>query len=189
MIAAGLKRNKKKKLNKLICGCVILVDLCLNTLINAVISMPLSGLHLPAHSSSCITDFDFSLLTVSNIFLFHRFNPDLKLSESQLLSVRVAHLPSALQDCIQAIATAAGHRPVASSLSGLSLYLLIDRLVLPHVPTYNCRDTLQSLSWHVALSRYCSVSRPAETQTCCLRILTVEFKQRLLLGLLSSLEI
>ncbi|KAF6722858.1 Rotatin [Oryzias melastigma] len=90
----------------------------------------------------------------------NEFNPDLKLSESQLLSVRVAHLPSALQDCIQAIATAAGHRPVASSLSGLSLYLLIDRLVLPHVPTYNCRDTLQSLSWHVALSRFLLV-RPA----------------------------
>uniref|UniRef100_A0A3B3DE61 Rotatin n=1 Tax=Oryzias melastigma TaxID=30732 RepID=A0A3B3DE61_ORYME len=95
-----------------------------------------------------------------NNLLEKQFNPDLKLSESQLLSVRVAHLPSALQDCIQAIATAAGHRPVASSLSGLSLYLLIDRLVLPHVPTYNCRDTLQSLSWHVALSRFLLV-RPA----------------------------
>uniref|UniRef100_A0A8C7YUW0 Rotatin n=1 Tax=Oryzias sinensis TaxID=183150 RepID=A0A8C7YUW0_9TELE len=90
----------------------------------------------------------------------NEFNPDLKLSESQLLSVRVAHLPSALRDCVQAIATAAGHRSVASGLSGLSLYLLIDRLALPHVPTYNCRDTLQSLSWHTALARFLQV-RPA----------------------------
>uniref|UniRef100_A0A8C7YZJ6 Rotatin n=1 Tax=Oryzias sinensis TaxID=183150 RepID=A0A8C7YZJ6_9TELE len=90
----------------------------------------------------------------------YEFNPDLKLSESQLLSVRVAHLPSALRDCVQAIATAAGHRSVASGLSGLSLYLLIDRLALPHVPTYNCRDTLQSLSWHTALARFLQV-RPA----------------------------
>uniref|UniRef100_A0A3P9JKF2 Rotatin n=1 Tax=Oryzias latipes TaxID=8090 RepID=A0A3P9JKF2_ORYLA len=90
----------------------------------------------------------------------YEFNPDLKLSESQLLSVRVAHLPSALRDCVQDIATAAGHRSVASGLSGLSLYLLIDRLALPHVPTYNCRDTLQSLSWHTALARFLQV-RPA----------------------------
>lgn len=158
-------QKKQKIQNKLICGCVILVDLCLNTLINAVISMLLSGLHTQHTCQHTFTvmhhGFWFSFLTVSNLFSpFHRFNPDLKLSESQLLSVRVAHLPSALRDCVQAIATAAGHRSVASGLSGLSLYLLIDRLALPHVPTYNCRDTLQSLSWHTALARYCSVVKP-----------------------------
>ncbi|KAM6900677.1 rotatin [Xenentodon cancila] len=88
------------------------------------------------------------------------FHPDLKLSEAQLLSLRTMHLPSALQDCIRAIVAAAGHKCVAFALSRLGLYLLIDRLALPHVPTYSCRETLRSLSWHAALTRFFQV-RPA----------------------------
>ncbi|KAM4533766.1 rotatin isoform 2-T2 [Odontesthes bonariensis] len=88
------------------------------------------------------------------------FHPDLKLSEVQLLSLQTMHLPSALQDCIQAIVTASGHRSVASALSRLCLYLLIDRLALPHVPTHSCGDTLHSLSWQAALTRFLQV-RPA----------------------------
>ncbi|CAG5895883.1 unnamed protein product [Menidia menidia] len=88
------------------------------------------------------------------------FHPDLELSEVQLLSLQAMHPPSALQDCIQAIVTASGHRSVASALSRLCLYLLMDRLALPHVPTHNCRDVLHSLSWHAALSRFLQV-RPA----------------------------
>ncbi|XP_035511921.1 rotatin [Morone saxatilis] len=88
------------------------------------------------------------------------FHPDLKLSEAQVLSLQAAHLPTALQDCIQAIVTAAGHSSVTSALSRLSLYLLTDRLALPHLPTYSCRDTLNSLSWQAAVTRFLQV-RPA----------------------------
>uniref|UniRef100_A0A8C4I6X8 Rotatin n=1 Tax=Dicentrarchus labrax TaxID=13489 RepID=A0A8C4I6X8_DICLA len=88
------------------------------------------------------------------------FHPDLKLSEAQVLSLRAVHLPTALQDCIQAIVTAAGHSSVTSALSRLSLYLLTDRLALPHLPTYSCRDTLNSLSWQAAVTRFLQV-RPA----------------------------
>ncbi|TMS08950.1 Rotatin [Larimichthys crocea] len=88
------------------------------------------------------------------------FHPDLKLSEAQILSLRAAHLPAALQDCIQAIVTASGHSSVTSALSRLSLYLLIDRLALPHIPTHSCRDTLHSLSWQTAVTRFLQV-RPA----------------------------
>ncbi|XP_034562939.1 rotatin isoform X2 [Notolabrus celidotus] len=88
------------------------------------------------------------------------FHPDLKLSEAQVLSLRVVHLPAALQDCIQAIVMAAGHSLVTSALSRLNLYLLIDRLALPHVPTHSCRDTLQVLSWQAAVTRFLQV-RPA----------------------------
>uniref|UniRef100_A0A8C4I6H0 Rotatin n=1 Tax=Dicentrarchus labrax TaxID=13489 RepID=A0A8C4I6H0_DICLA len=92
--------------------------------------------------------------------LLEEFHPDLKLSEAQVLSLRAVHLPTALQDCIQAIVTAAGHSSVTSALSRLSLYLLTDRLALPHLPTYSCRDTLNSLSWQAAVTRFLQV-RPA----------------------------
>ncbi|CAJ1082277.1 rotatin isoform X2 [Xyrichtys novacula] len=85
------------------------------------------------------------------------FHPDLKLSDAQVLMMRAVHLPAALQDCIQAIVMAAGHSSVTSALSRISLYLLIDRLALPHTPTHNCRDTLQSLSWQAAVTRFLQV--------------------------------
>uniref|UniRef100_A0A3Q2CYB9 Rotatin n=1 Tax=Cyprinodon variegatus TaxID=28743 RepID=A0A3Q2CYB9_CYPVA len=88
------------------------------------------------------------------------FHPDLKLSESQISSLRAMHLPAALCDCIQAIVTAEGHRSVASALSRLNLYLLFNSLALPHVPTHSCRDILQSLSWQTVLTRFLQV-RPA----------------------------
>ncbi|XP_018529520.1 LOW QUALITY PROTEIN: rotatin [Lates calcarifer] len=88
------------------------------------------------------------------------FHPDLKLPEAQVLSLQVVHLPMALQDCIQAIITAAGHSSVTSALSKLSLYLLIDRLAVPHIPTHSCRDTLHSLNWQAAIARFLQV-RPA----------------------------
>ncbi|XP_041824205.1 rotatin [Melanotaenia boesemani] len=88
------------------------------------------------------------------------FHPDLKLSEAQLLSLQTVHPPSALPDCVHAIITASEHRSVASALSRLCLYLLIDRLALPHIPTHSCRGTLLSLSWQTALTRFLQV-RPA----------------------------
>lgn len=98
---------------------------------------------------------------IMNIFInpflisfYSRFNADLKLSEAQAVSLRAMHLPTALQDCIQAIATAAGHSSVISALSRLNLYLLIDRAALPHVSTHSCRHILRLLSWHAAVTRY-----------------------------------
>uniref|UniRef100_A0A3Q1GHK3 Rotatin n=1 Tax=Acanthochromis polyacanthus TaxID=80966 RepID=A0A3Q1GHK3_9TELE len=95
--------------------------------------------------------------TTSDVTEFHL---DLKLSETQILSLQAVHLPTALQDCIQTIVTAAGHSSVASALSRLNLYLLFDRLALPHVPTHSCRGTLHSLSWQAAVTRFLQV-RPA----------------------------
>ncbi|XP_067433989.1 rotatin [Thunnus thynnus] len=85
------------------------------------------------------------------------FHADLQLSKAQILSLRAVHLPTALQDCIKAIVTAGGHSSVTSALSRLNLYLLIDRLALPHIPTHSCRDTLHSLSWQAAMTRFLQV--------------------------------
>lgn len=105
-----------------------------------------------------------------------QFHPDLKLSESQLLLLRAVHLPAALRDCIQAIGTAAGHKSVASALARLSLYLLFNRLTLPHTPTHSCRSILQSLSWQAALARFLQV-RPASVED-----------ERLLVGIVTFLN-
>ncbi|XP_033988316.1 LOW QUALITY PROTEIN: rotatin [Trematomus bernacchii] len=88
------------------------------------------------------------------------FHPDLKLSEAQGVSLRALHPPAALQDCLQSIVSAAGHRSVTSALSRLRLYLLIEHLALPHIPTLSCRDTLTSLGWQAAVTRFLQV-RPA----------------------------
>ncbi|XP_047424746.1 rotatin [Mugil cephalus] len=105
-----------------------------------------------------------------------QFHPDLKLSEVQILWLQAVHLPTALQDCIQTIVTAEGHSSVASALSRLRLYLLIDRLVLPHVPTHSCRNTLRSLSWHPAVTRFLQVC-PASVED-----------ERLLVGIVAFLN-
>ncbi|XP_031705992.1 rotatin isoform X1 [Anarrhichthys ocellatus] len=104
------------------------------------------------------------------------FHHDLKLSEAQVLSLQAVHLPSALQGCIKAIVTAAGHGSVTSALSRLSLYLLIDQLALPHTPTHGCRDTLHSLSWQAAVTRFLQVL-PASVED-----------ERLLVGIVAFLN-
>ncbi|XP_053198646.1 rotatin [Scomber japonicus] len=104
------------------------------------------------------------------------FHADLQLLEAQVLSLRAVHLPTALQDCIKAIVTAAGHSSVTSALSRLNLYLLIDRLALPHIPTHSCRDTLHSLTWQAAVTRFLQV-RPASVED-----------ERLLVGIVAFLN-
>uniref|UniRef100_A0AAV2L739 Rotatin N-terminal domain-containing protein n=1 Tax=Knipowitschia caucasica TaxID=637954 RepID=A0AAV2L739_KNICA len=87
----------------------------------------------------------------------NQFHEDLKLSTSQVEMLRAMHYPTALGDCVQAIFTAAGHSSVFSALSRLRLFLLMDKLALPHVPTHSCRDTMHCLNWHAAMSRFLRV--------------------------------
>ncbi|XP_010889508.2 rotatin isoform X2 [Esox lucius] len=85
------------------------------------------------------------------------FHSDLRLSETQVLSLRATHLPTGLRDCIKAIAMAAGHASVSSALSRLRLHLLIDKLALTSTHTHSCRDTLHSLPWQPAIARFLQV--------------------------------
>ncbi|XP_054621802.1 rotatin isoform X2 [Dunckerocampus dactyliophorus] len=91
---------------------------------------------------------------------FHR---DLKLPEAQIASLRATHLPSALQDCVRGVVMAAGHSSVISALAKLNLFLMVDTLALPHTPTYGCRETLDSLGWQAAVSRFLQV-HPASVE-------------------------
>lgn len=107
--------------------------------------------YLLAHRTHLRLSTDFNY--VAGFFFPSRFHPDLQLSEAQVVWLRATHRPAALQDCIAAIVTAEGHLSVTSALSRLNLHVLVDRLALPHVPTYSCRKTLQSLSWQAAMTR------------------------------------
>ncbi|XP_029698407.1 rotatin isoform X3 [Takifugu rubripes] len=102
------------------------------------------------------------------------FHPDLQLSEAQVVWLQVAHRPTALQGCIAAIVSAEGHLSVTSALSRLNLHLLVDRLALPHVPTYSCRKTLQFLSWQAAMTRFLQV-HPASGEDERLLVAIVKF--------------
>ncbi|XP_068613541.1 rotatin-like [Brachionichthys hirsutus] len=104
------------------------------------------------------------------------FHPDLKLSEAQVVLLKTVHLPFALQDSIQAIVMAGGHHSVTSGLSRLSLYLLIERLALPHIPTYSCKVILHAINWQAAVTRFLQV-RPASMED-----------ERLLVGIVAFLN-
>nr|XP_057915387.1 rotatin isoform X2 [Doryrhamphus excisus] len=104
-----------------------------------------------------------NLLEELNSDIDPEFHPDLKLPEAQVASLRATHLPSALHDCVQAVVMAAGHSSVISALSRLNLYLMVDTLALPHSPTYGCRETLHSLGWQAAVSRFLQV-HPASVE-------------------------
>ncbi|KAK7879371.1 hypothetical protein WMY93_030707 [Mugilogobius chulae] len=93
----------------------------------------------------------------------HRFHTDLKLCASQVEILRTLHCPTALRDCVQAIITAVGHSSVSSAVSRLRLYLLMDKLAQPHAPTHSCRETMQCLNWHAAMSRFIQI-RPASVE-------------------------
>ncbi|XP_072306821.1 rotatin isoform X2 [Eucyclogobius newberryi] len=103
-----------------------------------------------------------------------QFHTDLKLCVSQVELLRAMHYPTALRDCVQAIATAAGHSSVFSALSRLRLYLLMDKLALPHALTHCCRETMHCLSWHAAMTRFLQV-HPACVEDEKLLVAIVEF--------------
>ncbi|XP_077480740.1 rotatin-like [Stigmatopora argus] len=91
------------------------------------------------------------------------FHSDLNFSEAQLASLRATHLPSALQDCIQDVILAERHSSVIAALSRLNIYMMIDRLTIPHTATYKCQETLHSLNWQTAISRFLQV-HPASVE-------------------------
>ncbi|XP_057680380.1 rotatin isoform X1 [Corythoichthys intestinalis] len=91
------------------------------------------------------------------------FHADLNISEAQVASLRATHLPSALQDCIQDVILAERHSSVIAALSRLNIYMMIDRLTFPHTATYKCRETLHSLNWKTAITRFLQV-HPASVE-------------------------
>ncbi|XP_053324177.1 rotatin [Spea bombifrons] len=81
------------------------------------------------------------------------FLDTLKLSPEEVLTLKMTHSASGLQDCLNAIIRAVSHREVRSAVARMNFYLLNDRLVLNCLTGSNM-SSLKCLPWHTALSRF-----------------------------------
>ncbi|XP_073487367.1 rotatin isoform X1 [Aquarana catesbeiana] len=81
------------------------------------------------------------------------FLETLKLSSEEVLTLKMTHSASGLQDCLSYIVQAVSHGEVRSAVARMNFYLLNDRLVLNCLTDYNM-SALKCLPWHTALSRF-----------------------------------
>uniref|UniRef100_A0A2K5KD25 Rotatin n=1 Tax=Colobus angolensis palliatus TaxID=336983 RepID=A0A2K5KD25_COLAP len=102
----------------------------------------------------------------------------LKLSTEDVLTLKITHMASGLQDCLHSIVQAATHREVRAAVTRMNFYLLNDRLSLKGGPG-PCGVTLKSLAWHTALNRFLQVL-PACTEDEKLLIDIVHFLNKLI---------
>nr|XP_045233745.1 rotatin isoform X3 [Macaca fascicularis] len=107
-----------------------------------------------------------------------QFLDALKLSTEDVLTLKITHMASGLQDCLHSIVQAAAHREVRAAVTRMSFYLLNDRLSLKGGPG-PCGVTLKSLAWHTALNRFLQVL-PACTEDEKLLIDIVHFLNKLI---------
>ncbi|KFO38424.1 rotatin isoform X3 [Fukomys damarensis] len=106
------------------------------------------------------------------------FSDTLKLSTVDILTLKITHTASGLQDCFHSIVQAAAHREVRAAVTRMSFYLLNDKLSLKD-ETSPCGVTLKSLAWHSALNRFLQVL-PACTEDEKLLIDIVHFLKKLI---------
>ncbi|XP_072267604.1 rotatin isoform X2 [Pyxicephalus adspersus] len=81
------------------------------------------------------------------------FLETLKLSSEEVLTLKMTHSATGLQDCLSYIVQAVSHGEVRSAVARMNFYLLNDRLVLNCLTDYNM-SALKCLPWHTALSRF-----------------------------------
>lgn len=106
------------------------------------------------------------------------FSDTLKLTTVDILTLKITHTPSGLQDCFHSIVQAAAHRDVRAAVTRMNFYLLNDKLSLKG-GTSPCGVTLKSLAWHSALNRFLQVL-PACTEDEKLLIDIVHFLKKLM---------
>uniref|UniRef100_A0A8C5XEA1 Rotatin n=1 Tax=Microcebus murinus TaxID=30608 RepID=A0A8C5XEA1_MICMU len=121
---------------------------------------------------------DNLLKQMSSETKIQEFLETLKLSTEDVLTLKITHVASGLQDCHHSIVQAATHREVRAAVTRMSFYLLNDRLSLkggtgPH------GVTLKSLAWHTALNRFLQVF-PACTEDEKLLIDIIHFLNKLM---------
>eukprot|EP00079_Xenopus_tropicalis_P012567 XP_002939666.2 PREDICTED: rotatin [Xenopus tropicalis] len=85
----------------------------------------------------------------------------LKLSPEEVLTLKMTHSVSGLQDCLSSIIQAVSHGEVRSAVARMNFYLLNDRLVL-NCLTACYMSSLKCLPWHTALSRFLLVHPACE---------------------------
>ncbi|KAM6217574.1 rotatin [Rhynchocyon petersi] len=108
----------------------------------------------------------------------HEFVDALKLSAEDMLTLRITHTDSGLQDCLGSIVQAAAHREVRAAVTRMGFYLLNDKLSLKS-GTGQCRATFKSMAWHTAMNRFLQVL-PACTEDEKLLIDVIHFLNKLM---------
>ncbi|XP_023563198.1 rotatin isoform X2 [Octodon degus] len=106
------------------------------------------------------------------------FSDTLKLSTVDILTLKITHTASGLQDCFHSIVQAVAHRDVRAAVTRMNFYLLNDKLSLKGGIS-PCGVTVKSLAWHSALNRFLQVL-PACTEDEKLLIDIVQFLKKLM---------
>ncbi|XP_030068547.1 rotatin [Microcaecilia unicolor] len=81
------------------------------------------------------------------------FSEALQLSLEDILILKITHIASGLQDCLNSIVQAVSHEEVRVAVARMSFYLLNDKLAL-NFNIDSSVNTLKRLSWHTAFSRF-----------------------------------
>ncbi|CAO2594661.1 Rttn [Lemmus lemmus] len=102
----------------------------------------------------------------------------LQLSTEDILMLKITYTASGLEDCLQSIVQAGGHRDVRAAITRMSFYLLNDKLSLKD-DISPCGVTLKSLAWHTVLNRFLQVP-PACTEDEKLLIDIIHFLNKLI---------
>ncbi|XP_038186060.1 rotatin isoform X2 [Arvicola amphibius] len=102
----------------------------------------------------------------------------LQLSTEDILMLKITYTASGLQECLQSIVQAGGHRDVRAAVTRMSFYLLNDKLSLKG-DIGSCGVTLKSLAWHTVLNRFLQVP-PACTEDEKLLIDIIHFLNKLI---------
>uniref|UniRef100_A0A7M4EF81 Rotatin n=1 Tax=Crocodylus porosus TaxID=8502 RepID=A0A7M4EF81_CROPO len=111
----------------------------------------------------------------------------LKLSSEDILTLKITHTASGLQDCLNSIVQAVSHREVRAAVTRMSFYILNDRLTLKF-STGSCGATLKCLAWQTTLNRFLQVL-PASTEDEELLTDVISFLSKLLRAQKRSLEV
>nr|XP_033790141.1 rotatin isoform X2 [Geotrypetes seraphini] len=82
-----------------------------------------------------------------------RFSDMFQLSLEDILMLKITHTASGLQDCLNSIVQAVSHGEVRVAVCRMRFYLLNDKLA-GNFNTDSTVNTLKSLSWHTAFSRF-----------------------------------
>uniref|UniRef100_A0A8C3SPF1 Rotatin n=1 Tax=Chelydra serpentina TaxID=8475 RepID=A0A8C3SPF1_CHESE len=150
-------------------------------------SKPVSDMLKMAWNLSWYHGIDNLLQLVNYETEAQEFLDTLKLSSEDILTLKITHTTSGLQDCLNAVIQAVSHREVRAAVTRMSFYILNDRLALKF-STGSCRTTSKGVAWQTAFNRFLQVL-PASTEDEKLLADVLSFLNKLLREQRKSLEV
>ncbi|XP_067393592.1 rotatin [Emydura macquarii macquarii] len=154
---------------------------------DSLTSKPVSDMLKMAWNLSWYHGIDNLLQLVNYETEAQAFLDTLKLSSEDILTLKITHTTSGLQDCLNSIIQAVSHRDVRAAVTRMSFYILNDKLALKF-STGSCRTTLKGVAWQTAFNRFLQVL-PASTEDEKLLADVLSFLNKLLREHRKSLEV